>query len=551
MTTSSTSQRLRARAHTLWEAQIAHPFVRGIGDGTLPPELFGHWLKQDYLYLIDYGRVFAFAAARAPDLATMRAFTTLLHETLETEMALHRSYVAGFGITIGDLEATRKAPTTQGYTDFLLRLAATADYPELIAALLPCMWGYSDLGQRLAARGRPAEERYARWIDMYASPEFAQLAAWCCDLLDRVCLGASPDLLARVEEAFVTSVRYEHAFWEMSWTLEDWPDATTTGDAMLPAPIDLRDPVTGATARIHPAVGFNCASFVAVIDGAPVETLWSEPDFVASGAGKSTRSGIPLLFPFAGRIGDASYTWEGRTYPLTTAGRSDANAIHGFVVDRPWRVIALAADRAEAEFQGSIDAPETLAEWPSDYRIRVAYALEGNALHCDVRIDNPGDAALPFGFGTHPYFRVPLGGGDADACRVTVPALEFWPLADMLPTGERLPVDAARDLRHGVPFRDIQVDDVLSSLIASDGAIVATVLDPTSGIEVRQSWTMAFPHCVVYTAPARESIAIEPYTTAPDAFRLRDAGIDPDLVVLQPGEAWHVRITIAVARAAS
>ena len=170
--------------------------------------------------------------------------------------------------------------------------------------------------------------------------------------------------------------------------------------------------------------------------------------------------------------------------------------------------------------------------------------MTGNTLLCDVMIDNPGDRPLPFGFGTHPYFRVPLGGADAGACLVTVPALEFWELEDMLPTGERGPVDTARDLQQPTPFRDITVDDVLTSLVASDGQIVATVADPASGIEVRQTWTHAFPHCVVYTAPARDSIAIEPYTTAPDAFRLLEAGIDPDLVVLAPGETWHVRIVI-------
>jgi aldose 1-epimerase len=318
---------------------------------------------------------------------------------------------------------------------------------------------------------------------------------------------------------------------------------------MNPAPIELRDPVTGATARIHPAVGFNCASFVAVIDGAPVETLWSEPAFAASGDGKSTRSGIPLLFPFAGRITGGRYTWEGVERTLPSAGLNNGNAIHGFVVDLPWRVLSASATRAEAEFHGSIDAPQTLAEWPSDYRIRVAYELDGNALHCDVRIDNPGAAALPFGFGTHPYFRLPLGGDSAEACRVTVPALEYWPLVNLLPTGETQAVDTARNLRDGAPFAGIDVDDVLTSLIASDGEIVSRVLDPGSGIEVTQTWSMAFPHCVVYTAPQRESIAIEPYTTVPDAFRLLEAGIDPDLVVLQPGESWHVRITIAAAKA--
>ena len=218
------SDRLRRLADPIWRAQFDHPFVRGIGDGTLGVERFGFWLRQDYVYLIDYGRLFALAAARAPDLATMRVFARLLHETLHQEMELHRSYVAEFGITAEDLERERKAPTTQGYVDFLLRTAALGDYAEVIAALLPCMWGYSDLGQRLLAAGLPSEERYARWITLYASPEFADLAAWCRRLLDEAAAGLSRVALARMEEAFLTSSRYELAFWEMAWSGEDWPE---------------------------------------------------------------------------------------------------------------------------------------------------------------------------------------------------------------------------------------------------------------------------------------------------------------------------------------
>lgn len=216
------SAHLRRLADPVWQAQHDHPLVRGIGGGTLDPERFGFWLRQDYLFLIDYSRLFATAVLRAPDLESMTRFAGLLHETMTREMNLHRSYVEGFGITAADLEGERKAPTTQGYTDFLLRTATTGDYAELLGALLPCMWGYSELGIALAARGMPAEERYARWIETYADPEFAALAAWCRDLTDAACAGLPDAALRRVEDAFITASRYELAFWEMAWTREWW-----------------------------------------------------------------------------------------------------------------------------------------------------------------------------------------------------------------------------------------------------------------------------------------------------------------------------------------
>jgi len=221
---TSVSAHLRELADPIWRAQFEHPFVRGLGDGTLDVDRFGHWLRQDYVYLVDYSRVFAYTIARSPDMETMRVFSKLLYETLEGEMKLHRSYVAEFGITVDDLLATKKAPTCQGYTDFLLRVAATGDFPEVIAALLPCMWGYSDLGIHLYNQGLPAEERYARWITNYASPEFAELAGWTRDLLDKYAANAPDSLMRRIEDAFITSSRYELAFWEMSWASETWLD---------------------------------------------------------------------------------------------------------------------------------------------------------------------------------------------------------------------------------------------------------------------------------------------------------------------------------------
>jgi thiaminase/transcriptional activator TenA len=218
------SARLRQLADPVWQAQHDHPFVRGIGDGSLPLEQFQFWIRQDYLFLIEYCRLFGLAAARAPDLATLACFADLLHATARTEMDLHRSYAAQFGISAEDLEREEMAPATRAYTDFLMRVAATGDFAELVAALLPCMWGFSEIGQHLDAGGRPADQRYAAWIKMYASSDFADLAAWCRRLLDRVAADAGEETRRRMEEAFLTSSRYELAFWEAARTQELWPD---------------------------------------------------------------------------------------------------------------------------------------------------------------------------------------------------------------------------------------------------------------------------------------------------------------------------------------
>lgn len=217
------SARLKAAASDVWEAQHEHPFIRGIGDGSLDIARFRHWVRQDYRFLIEYARMLATASARAPNLEAMTKLAQLTNETLNVEMSMHRSYAAEFGISEEELEREEMSPTCRAYTDFLVRTAATGSFPEVVGALLPCMWGFSEVGQRLATQERPEDPRYSAWIDMYASDEFAELAAWCRGLLDRIADGLPESDLARIEETFVTSSRYEYLFWEMAWNQEEWP----------------------------------------------------------------------------------------------------------------------------------------------------------------------------------------------------------------------------------------------------------------------------------------------------------------------------------------
>jgi thiaminase/transcriptional activator TenA len=179
------STRLRKLGNSIWEAQHLHPFIRGIAEGTLDLERFRFWVRQDYLFLIEYSRLLALAAARAPSLQAIERLVELANATLTVEMELHRNYASEFGIAREELDSELMAPTTRTYTDFLLRTAALGDFPELAAALLPCMWGFAEIGERLGSEDRPDDPRYASWIEMYASPDFQRLTGWCRDVVDR------------------------------------------------------------------------------------------------------------------------------------------------------------------------------------------------------------------------------------------------------------------------------------------------------------------------------------------------------------------------------
>ena len=217
------SDAFRAAAHEIWEANFAHPFVQGIGDGTLSEERFRFYLAQDYVYLIDFSRFFAVAAAKGQGLAPMERFAKLLDETLHFEMDLHRSLCAEFGFSRQDLEHTRPAPTCLAYTCYLLRVAYEGEAWSLLAALLPCSWGYGEIGLRLKAKGLPAVAHYAKWIETYSSAEYQEIVEWLRSLFDEAAGDASGPSRARLQEIFDTSSRWEYLFWEMAWKMEGWP----------------------------------------------------------------------------------------------------------------------------------------------------------------------------------------------------------------------------------------------------------------------------------------------------------------------------------------
>ncbi len=308
--------------------------------------------------------------------------------------------------------------------------------------------------------------------------------------------------------------------------------------------ITLKDEASGATARIAPGLGFNCFSFRPCPAGAPLETLWSAPEFL-EGTARPSGSGIPLLFPFPGRIGARQFHFQGRDYALRSDDRR-GNAIHGFVLDRPWQVVEHTTTRVVARFQASRADPQILEQWPADFCLTARYELQGQTLQSEFTVENPSDRPLPWGFGTHPYFRVPLGGLRREACRVFVPAREIWELVDMLPTGRRLPAEGRLALHQGLAFGETQFDDVFTGLSRIDGGCGATIDDPDSGRKLTLSFDANFREIVVYNPPHREAICLEPYTCVPDPFALTARGIDAGLRVLGPGESCGLRIEMAL-----
>ncbi len=219
------TQRLFEKVSEIWEKTHQHPFVVGIGTGELPVESFIRYMKQDYVFLIDYSKLFAAGAIKARDIETMAAFAKLLDETLHGEMDLHRQYAERLGITDQQLEDTKPMPINLAYTRYMLNVAQNGSLAELVSALLPCMWSYREISMMLATNYPGASEHllYGEWVKMYSSNEFGSLTTWLIDLLDNLTSGKPERELAILEDHFLTTSRFEYMFWDMVYQGGEWP----------------------------------------------------------------------------------------------------------------------------------------------------------------------------------------------------------------------------------------------------------------------------------------------------------------------------------------
>jgi thiaminase/transcriptional activator TenA len=206
----------------IYAAILAHPFVRGLTDGSLPREAFRFYAVQDALYLRDFARALALAAARAPREDWIIMFNEHAAGALKVERTLHESFFKDFGLSPDAVAATPLAPTNLAYTSYLLAVAHGGPFHEAVAALLPCYWIYWEVGKALERAGS-RDPLYSRWIGTYASEEFGSVVRAVLECTDALAGRLREDERQAMRRHFVTTSRYEWMFWDMGWRREGWP----------------------------------------------------------------------------------------------------------------------------------------------------------------------------------------------------------------------------------------------------------------------------------------------------------------------------------------
>lgn len=200
---------------------LAHPFLAGLTDGTLPREAFRHYVLQDALYLRDFGRGLAHLAARGHDDEHLLMFCRHAEGTVLVERALHAGFLDAWGLDRASVDQLERSPTCDGYTGYILRAAYTFPYGEALAAFLPCYWIYAEVGKALTAQGSP-EPLYQRWIDTYAGEEFQTVVNEMKHTVNAVTGRLDAVGQARAMRAFLHSSRYEWRFWDSAFRREGW-----------------------------------------------------------------------------------------------------------------------------------------------------------------------------------------------------------------------------------------------------------------------------------------------------------------------------------------
>lgn len=209
--------RLRQQAGADWQHYVAHPFLRQLAGGTLPEIAFRRYLTQDYLFLIHFARSYALLVSKLQTLPEMRAAAASMNAILD-ELPLHIGYCAEWGLDEAAMAATAEAAETINYTRYVLDIGHSGDALDLLAALMPCVAGYAEIG--LGLLHDPATNLtanpYASWIRNYGDEGYLSGVNSAISLLETMWQRRGSEArFAELSLIFTTATRLEANFWQM------------------------------------------------------------------------------------------------------------------------------------------------------------------------------------------------------------------------------------------------------------------------------------------------------------------------------------------------
>ncbi|MDD5217107.1 MAG: UDP-glucose 4-epimerase GalE, partial [Candidatus Omnitrophica bacterium] len=280
---------------------------------------------------------------------------------------------------------------------------------------------------------------------------------------------------------------------------------------------------TGATIDVVPAFGHKIISYKVPVNGELKEMLYQPDDITQSG-------GIFVMFPWANRIANGKFTWDGIEHDVNGIEglKKDANGhpLHGGARNLAWEQIETSTDDAGLSISAVFDTnrfPNMKKEFGSA-QLQITYRLVGNQLRLEHKITGKG----PFTFGYHPWWNTATGEGH-DRVNVRMPAARRYLVDQLIPYAQRPePVDgdALFDFRQSREIGNNRYDVVLTELEADrDGYTTSWLDDPAQNYAIVMRGSQTFNHTVLYT-PDAPYLCLEHQTSATNAFNLWNQGID-------------------------
>jgi len=205
-----------------WERYIQHSFVRQLGEGTLDKTCFEHYLKQDYVFLIQFARAFGLAAFKSTTLCELNHAKQSMSAILDIELSLHVQYCESWGISSTELEATVESTANMAYTRYVMERGLAGNLLDLNVALAPCIIGYAHIANWLVAQPflRAEDNAYASWIEMYSSDEYQEVAQAHQAIVDSTDVSElSASRISELSATFGAATRLEIDFWNMGLEL--------------------------------------------------------------------------------------------------------------------------------------------------------------------------------------------------------------------------------------------------------------------------------------------------------------------------------------------
>lgn len=229
----------------------------------------------------------------------------------------------------------------------------------------------------------------------------------------------------------------------------------------------------------------------------------------------NVRGGVPVLFPSPGKLTGDAWAWRHARGSMKQ---------HGFARNLPWTVTGTGTEDGAWATLSLASCEASRAQFPFDFLASFTYRLRGPVLAIELRVQNTGASAMPFGVGFHPYFAV----RDHEKSSVQIPTR----------------ATRAFDNKHkrDVAFAGLDLtEDEVDLHLHDHGATEASLRTPGFDVSVRGS--ARFTHWVVWTLRERDFVCLEPWTCPGDALNTGER-----LTILEPGERRDLRLEIAGAR---